>query len=34
MNSIEEYKRKYAFGEDYGTSDYKFGRVAEKPEII
>ncbi|HDJ89443.1 MAG TPA: hypothetical protein ENG40_01955 [Thermoprotei archaeon] len=34
MDFIEEYKRKYAFGEDYGTSDYKFGPVAEKPEII
>ena len=34
MISIEEYRRKYAFGEDYGTSEYKFGPVAERPEII
>ena len=32
----EEYKRKYCFGEDYGTSDYKFGPISlgERPEII
>ena len=34
MISIDEYRRKYAFGEDYGTSEYKFGPVAEKPEVI
>jgi len=34
MISIEEYRRKYAFGEDYGTSEYKFGPVAERPEVI
>ncbi len=31
---IEEYKRKHSFAEDYGTSQYKFGPVAEKPEIV
>lgn len=31
---IEAYKRKYAFGEDYGTSYYKFGPIAEKPDIM
>ncbi len=32
----EKYKRKYTFGEDYGTSYYKFGPITlgEKPEII
>ncbi len=34
MENIERYKRKYAFGEDYGTSEYKFGPVAEKPDVI
>ncbi|RLE97220.1 MAG: hypothetical protein DRJ63_09460 [Thermoprotei archaeon] len=34
MISIEEYRRKYAFGEDYGTSEYKFGPVAERPDVI
>ncbi len=32
----EEYKKRYTFGADYGTSDFKFGPIAcgEKPEII
>jgi len=32
----EVYKRKYTFGEDYGTSDYKFGPITlgERPEVI
>ncbi|MCD6154453.1 MAG: hypothetical protein NDF53_01165 [archaeon GB-1867-097] len=32
----EKYKRKYTFGEDYGTSFYKFGPITlgEKPRII
>jgi len=32
----EEYKRKYSFGEDYGTSDYKFGPISlgERPEVV
>lgn len=32
----EEYKRRYTFGEDYGTSDYKFGPITlgERPEVI
>ncbi|RLE66613.1 MAG: hypothetical protein DRJ47_02010 [Thermoprotei archaeon] len=29
----ETYKRKYAFGEDYGTSYFKYGPVGEKPFI-
>jgi len=32
--TIEPYRRKYAFAEDYGTSQYKFGPLAEKPEVI
>nr|WP_245534176.1 hypothetical protein [Thermofilum pendens] len=32
--AISEYKRKYAYGEDYGTSQFKFGPVAEKPLVI
>ncbi|RLE77537.1 MAG: hypothetical protein DRJ44_01800 [Thermoprotei archaeon] len=34
MSSIEPYRRKYAFAEDYGTSQYKFGPLAEKPDVI
>ena len=34
MAAIEPYRRKYAFAEDYGTSQYKFGPLAEKPEVI
>ena len=36
MGLIDAYRRKYAFGEDYGTSDYKFGPITlgERPEII
>ena len=32
----EEYKRRYTFGADYGTSDFKFGPITcgETPEII
>ncbi|MEM3440190.1 MAG: hypothetical protein QXG32_04685, partial [Candidatus Bathyarchaeia archaeon] len=32
----EEYKRAYAFGMDYGTSDFKFGPIScgEVPQII
>lgn len=32
----EEYKRKYTFGEDYGTSEYKYGPITcgEKPAVI
>jgi len=32
----EVYKRKYTFGEDYGTSTYKFGPITlgEKPKMI
>ena len=32
----EEYKRKYTFGEDYGTSDYKYGPITkgEVPEVV
>lgn len=32
--AISEYRRKYAYGEDYGTSYFKFGPIAEKPEVI
>jgi len=32
--SINEYRRKYAFGEDYGTSEYKFGPIGERPDIV
>lgn len=32
--SVDEYRRKYAYGEDYGTSHFKFGPVAEKPHVI
>lgn len=34
--SEAEYKRKYTFGEDYGTSFYKFGPITcgERPEVI
>ncbi|RLE80914.1 MAG: hypothetical protein DRJ52_05365 [Thermoprotei archaeon] len=31
---VERYKRKYSFGEDYGTRFYKFGPIREKPDII
>jgi len=31
---VDEYRRKYAYGEDYGTSHFKFGPVAEKPRVI
>lgn len=34
MVAIDPYRRRFAFGEDYGTSQYKFGPVAEKPEVI
>ena len=34
MSSIEPYRKKYAFAEDYGTSQYKFGPLAEKPDVI
>ena len=36
MLKIDPYRMKYAFGEDYGTSDYKFGPITlgEKPDII
>ncbi|HDI42683.1 MAG TPA: hypothetical protein ENF62_02760 [Candidatus Bathyarchaeota archaeon] len=32
----EEYKRRYTFGADYGTSDYKFGPISlgERPKIM
>lgn len=32
----EEYKKKYTFGEDYGTSYYKYGPITlgESPEIV
>ncbi|PCN50724.1 hypothetical protein B6U99_02880 [Candidatus Geothermarchaeota archaeon ex4572_27] len=32
----EEYKRKYTFGEDYGTSYYKYGPITlgEVPEVV
>ena len=33
MLSIEAYKRKYAYGEDYGTGYFKFGPIAEKPDV-
>lgn len=32
--SISEYKKKYVYGEDYGTSQFKFGPIAEKPLVI
>ncbi len=34
--SIDAYRRKYAYGEDYGTSDFKFGPITlgEAPDII
>ena len=32
--SIDAYRRKYAYGEDYGTSYFKFGPVAEEPYMI
>jgi len=32
--SVDIYRRKYAYGEDYGTSYFKFGPIAEKPEVI
>lgn len=31
---IDEYRRKYAYAEDYGTSQFKFGPIAEKPFVI
>mgnify|MGYP001772812808 CR=1 FL=1 len=31
---IDEYRKKYAYGEDYGTSHFKFGPIAEKPLVI
>ncbi|MEM0494655.1 MAG: hypothetical protein QXU72_05220 [Thermofilum sp.] len=31
---IDEYRRKYAYAEDYGTSHFKFGPVAERPYVI
>ncbi|MCD6510313.1 MAG: hypothetical protein J7L11_08020 [Thermoprotei archaeon] len=34
--NIDAYRRKYAYGEDYGTSDFKFGPITlgEVPDII
>lgn len=32
--SIDEYRRKYAYGEDYGTSYFKYGPISEKPYIV
>ena len=32
--SIDPYRRKYAYGEDYGTSYFKYGPIAEKPHVI
>ena len=32
--SLEEYRKKYAYGEDYGTRYFKFGPIADKPEVI
>ncbi len=34
MSPIDAYRRKYAYAEDYGTSYFKFGPVAEKPHVI
>jgi len=36
LSSIDAYRRRYAYGEDYGTSDFKFGPITlgEKPDII
>jgi len=31
---IDEYRRKYAYAEDYGTSQFKFGPVAERPYVV
>lgn len=28
------YKQRFAYGEDYGTSQFKFGPIAEKPMVI
>ncbi|MEM2041481.1 MAG: hypothetical protein QXI52_06220, partial [Nitrososphaerota archaeon] len=32
----EDYKRRFVFGSDYGTSDYKYGPITlgERPAII
>jgi len=32
--SIDAYRRKYAYGEDYGTSYFKYGPIAEEPRVI
>lgn len=32
--SVSEYRRKYSYGEDYGTSQFKFGPIAEKPLVV
>ncbi len=32
--SVSEYRRKYSYGEDYGTSQFKFGPIAEKPIVV
>lgn len=34
MVAVDEYRRRYAYGEDYGTSHFKFGPVAEKPRVV
>lgn len=31
---MSEYRRKYSYGEDYGTSQFKFGPIAEKPIVV
>ena len=32
--SVATYKQRYAYGEDYGTSQFKFGPIGEKPIVI
>ncbi|MEZ0345088.1 MAG: hypothetical protein ABWK01_00840 [Infirmifilum sp.] len=32
--SLGAYKQRYSYGEDYGTSHFKFGPLAEKPMVV
>ncbi len=34
LAAVDAYRRKYAYAEDYGTSYFKFGPIAEKPHVI
>ena len=31
---VEEYRKKYAYGEDYGTRYFKYGPIAEHPKVV